>query len=157
MGSTCLCFIVLLFLCSCAKEREVSMSEFPVEKSDTQWREELTPEQYRILRKAGTEQPFSGIYTDHDKPGVYRCAGCGAKLFTSESKFHSGCGWSAFDRAISEGSIVERTDTSHGMTRIEVLCARCGGHLGHVFPDGPTETTGMRYCINSAALKFNKK
>lgn len=149
---------VLLMLAGCMRNEEVAMNqEFPVEKTDAQWREELTPEQYRILREAGTERPFSGIYTDHDEPGVYRCAGCGAELFTSGSKFHSGCGWPAFDQAVDEGNIVERKDTSHGMIRTEVLCAECGGHLGHVFPDGPTETTGMRYCINSAALEFEKE
>lgn len=130
------------------------MREFPVQKSDAEWREELTPEQYRILRKAGTERPYSGVYTDYDEPGVYRCAGCGAELFTAESKFHSGCGWPAFDRAVAGGRVIERRDLSHGMIRTEVLCAACGGHLGHLFPDGPQETTGLRYCINSAALEF---
>lgn len=141
--------------CACAEKGERPMN-VPVNKTDAQWRETLTPEQYRILRQAGTERPFSGIYTDHEEEGVYRCAGCGATLFTSDAKFHSGCGWPAFDRALAEGSVIERKDTRHGMIRTEVLCAACGGHLGHVFPDGPPETTGMRYCINSAALQFEE-
>ncbi|QHI68663.1 peptide-methionine (R)-S-oxide reductase MsrB [Tichowtungia aerotolerans] len=131
--------------------------QFPVHKTDAEWRKELTPEQYRILREAGTERPFTGEYTDLDKSGVYRCAACGAKLFTSESKFHSGCGWPAFDQAVSDGSVIERRDLSHGMIRTEVLCANCGSHLGHVFNDGPAATTGLRYCINSLALRFEQK
>ncbi len=138
----------------CMQEKEEPMN-VPVEKTDAEWRAELTAEQYRILRQAGTERAFTGLYTDHDEEGVYRCAGCGAVLFTSESKYHSGCGWPAFDQAVSAGSILERRDDSHGMIRTEVLCAKCGGHLGHVFPDGPQETTGLRYCINSAALEFD--
>lgn len=130
------------------------MTEFPVQKSDTEWKKELTPEQYRVLRQAGTERAFTGKYTDLDKKGVYRCAACGAKLFTSDAKFHSGCGWPAFDQAVSSGSVIERKDTSLGMVRTEVICANCGSHLGHVFNDGPAATTGLRYCINSASLKF---
>jgi peptide-methionine (R)-S-oxide reductase len=148
---------VLLLLFACTETKEMPMNEFPVQKTDTEWREELTAEQFRILREAGTERPYTGLYTDHDEPGVYRCAGCGAELFTAESKFHSGCGWPAFDRAVSDGRVIERKDLSHGMIRTEVLCAACGGHLGHVFPDGPQETTGLRYCINSAALAFSRE
>jgi len=133
------------------------MSDFPVQKTDAEWKVELTSEQYRILREAGTERPFAGIYTDTEVPGIYRCAGCGAELFVSDNKYHSGCGWPAFDQAVSEGSIIERKDISLGMIRTEVLCAKCGGHLGHLFPDGPRDTTGMRYCINSAALDFQKE
>jgi methionine-R-sulfoxide reductase len=150
------CF-VLLAMAGCVEKKESTMSDFPVQKTDAEWRAELTPEQYRVLREAGTERPFTGIYTDANEPGVYRCAACGAELFTSESKFHSGCGWPAFDQAVSSGSVIERTDTSHGMIRTEVLCATCGSHLGHVFPDGPAATTGLRYCINSAALKFESE
>lgn len=147
--------IIPLFLFACAKQKEAPMkSEFPVQKTDAEWKKELTPEQYRVLREAGTERPFAGEYTDFDKPGVYRCAACGAELFTSGSKFFSGCGWPAFDQAVKKGSVVERTDTSHGMVRTEVLCANCGSHLGHVFNDGPAATTGLRYCINSVALTF---
>jgi peptide-methionine (R)-S-oxide reductase len=126
----------------------------PVQKTDQEWREALTPLQYRILRKAETERSFTGEYTDHEGVGTYHCAGCDAALFKSDTKFHSGCGWPSFDQAVSKGSVIERMDTSHGMVRTEVLCASCGGHLGHVFNDGPAATTGLRYCINSAALRF---
>lgn len=147
---------ICLLVAGCNQEGGATVNA-PIQKTDAQWKAELTPEQYRILRQAGTERPFTGKYTDLDKSGVYRCAACGAKLFTSENKYHSGCGWPAFDRAVSDGSVIERTDTSHGMVRTEVLCAKCGGHLGHVFNDGPAATTGLRYCINSAALDFEKE
>ena len=126
----------------------------PVQKTDAEWKETLTPEQYRILRQAGTERPFTGVYTDHEEEGVYRCAGCAAELFSSENKYHSGCGWPAFDDVLESDKVIQREDNSLGMSRVEVLCAACGGHLGHVFPDGPPQTTGLRYCINSAALQF---
>lgn len=149
--------ITPLLICACTEKEAPMKQQFPVKKTDAEWKKELTPEQYRVLREAGTERPFTGIYTDNEKPGVYRCAACGAELFTSENKFHSGCGWPAFDQALAKGSVVERTDTSHGMVRTEVLCANCGSHLGHVFNDGPAATTGFRYCINSVALKFEEK
>ncbi len=126
-----------------------------VEKADEQWRAELTPEQYRVLREKGTERAFSGEYDHVFEPGTYRCAGCGEELFSSETKYDSGCGWPAFYAPAGEGSIEEETDTSYGMLRTEVLCASCGGHLGHVFPDGPAPT-GQRYCINSAALRLEE-
>ncbi len=148
--------IIPIILCSCTEKEAPMKQQFPIQKTDAEWKKELTPEQYRILRQAGTERPFAGIYTDNDKPGLYRCAACGAELFTSESKFHSGCGWPSFDAAAKAGTVVLRPDNSLGMTRTEVLCAHCGGHLGHLFDDGPT-ATGMRYCINSAALKFDKR
>ncbi|ELY82330.1 peptide-methionine (R)-S-oxide reductase MsrB [Natrinema gari] len=125
-----------------------------VPTSDEEWRERLSDEEYRILREAGTETPFSGEYVDHKADGSYACAGCGAELFDSETKFDSGCGWPSFYDA-DDDRIETRTDTSHGMRRTEVICANCGGHLGHVFEDGP-EPTGKRYCINSVALEFDE-
>ena len=127
-----------------------------VEKSEEQWRRELTPEQFHVLRDKGTEAPFSGEYDEFFEPGSYRCAGCGTELFASDAKYDSGCGWPAFSTPAGEDAVAEETDVSHGMVRTEVLCASCGGHLGHVFPDGP-QPTGLRYCINSAALAFDEE
>lgn len=126
-----------------------------VEKTDAEWREQLDPEQYRILREAGTERAYTGEYTDTEDEGTYQCAGCGEPLFTSETKFHSGCGWPAFYAPTNENVVESRADTSHGMRRVEVLCNSCGGHLGHVFPDAPHMPGGLRYCINSKSLKFD--
>ncbi|MFA9504686.1 peptide-methionine (R)-S-oxide reductase MsrB [Natrinema sp. H-ect1] len=131
------------------------MSNEPAEtpSADEDWRDRLSDEEYRILREAGTEPAFSGEYVDHKEDGTYACAGCGAELFDSETKFESGCGWPSFYDTDSD-RVETRLDTSHGMRRTEVVCANCGGHLGHVFDDGP-EPTGKRYCINSVALDFD--
>jgi peptide-methionine (R)-S-oxide reductase len=127
-----------------------------IDKTDAEWQAALSPEQYRILREKGTERPFSGEYDHTFEQGTYHCAGCGATIFESEAKYDSGCGWPAFYAPAGEDAVEEETDVSHGMIRTEVMCASCGGHLGHVFPDGPNPT-GLRYCINSAALKLEEE
>jgi len=130
-----------------------------VAKSDSQWRQELTPERYEVLRKAGTEAPFTGEYVYNKESGMYRCAGCGCDLFSSESKFDSGTGWPSFTEPAVAEAVELKQDNSHFMRRTEVLCRRCGGHLGHVFDDGPSDgrSPGQRWCINSAALQFAPK
>jgi len=122
-----------------------------MERTDDEWRAILTPEQYVVLRQAGTEPPFTGEYVDNHAPGLYRCAGCGTDLFNADDKFDSGTGWPSFTRPVLDENVAAREDVSHGMRRIEVVCNSCGGHLGHVFPDGPGES-GLRYCINSCSL-----
>ena len=128
----------------------------PKAKTDSDWRSQLTPEQFHVLRQAGTERAFTGEYDKHFEEGEYVCAGCGTKLFESNSKYNSGCGWPAFTKPAEGGAVEEHRDTSHGMIRTEVTCSNCDGHLGHVFPDGPQEQGGLRYCINSASLDFAK-
>lgn len=135
----------------------MSDGDFPVKKADSEWKESLTPEQYKILREKGTEAPFTGEYCNNHAEGVYRCAGCGEILFDSKHKFDSGSGWPSFDRPMDEDKLATEVDESLGMVRTEVMCSKCGGHLGHVFLDGPAETTGQRFCVNSAALDFEEK
>ncbi len=124
--------------------------------SEEEWRRRLTPEQYRILREGGTETAFTGILYEESRSGCYQCAGCRAELFSSETKYHSGSGWPSFWAPLARGRLKLRDDRSHGMRRVEILCDRCDGHLGHVFPDGP-EPSGERFCVNSAALYFEPK
>ncbi len=129
------------------------MSE-KVVKTDAEWRAELTPEQFAVLRQHATERPFTGEYVNAKTPGTYLCAACGQPLFASDTKFESGTGWPSFWDVIDQGNVELRQDNAYGMRRTEILCSRCGSHLGHVFEDGPRETTGLRYCINSVALKL---
>jgi peptide-methionine (R)-S-oxide reductase len=134
-------------------KRERPMTE-KLTLTDAQWRERLSPEQYAVLRQQGTERAFTGAYERNKATGVYMCAGCGAPLFASAAKYDSGSGWPSYTAPVAEGAVDEHRDASHGMVRTEVTCARCDGHLGHVFPDGPQEAGGLRYCINSASLDF---
>ena len=128
-----------------------------LQPTDEEWRRRLTPEQYRVLRQAGTERPFTGQYVDTDDDGLYRCAACGNPLFDSRTKYHSGSGWPSFTEAISPGAVELLEDRSHGMIRTEVRCARCHSHLGHVFDDGPRQASGQRWCMNSCALDMQTR
>ncbi|WP_306563963.1 peptide-methionine (R)-S-oxide reductase MsrB [Aquabacterium sp.] len=132
------------------------MSTYKVEKTDAEWREQLSPMDYQVTRQASTERPFSGRYWDHFEKGDYRCVCCGVKLFESDTKFDAGCGWPSYWQPADESQIERVRDASHGMVRVEVRCQNCGAHLGHVFEDGP-QPTGERYCINSAALDFESR
>ena len=127
-----------------------------IEKTEEEWKKELSPEQYNVLREKGTESPFTGKYYLNKENGIYVCSACGNELFTSDMKFHSGCGWPSFDREIEGGKVIRKRDVTHGMIRTEILCAQCGSHLGHIFDDGPTET-GERYCVNSISLGFREE
>lgn len=140
------------------KHQEIKKNHsFAIEKPDSDWQKMLDPETYHILREKGTERPFTSPLEDNYDGGLYTCAGCGNELFSSEGKFDSGCGWPSFFEALDTTKIVTHTDTSHGMVRTEIMCARCGGHLGHVFNDGPRDKTGLRYCVNGKSLNFQKK
>lgn len=125
-----------------------------IAKTEDEWRVRLDPEQFQVLREGATERAFSGKYVNEKQPGIYRCAGCGSELFSSDAKYDSRSGWPSFYEALDPEKVTEKTDTSHGMVRTEILCAACGGHLGHVFPDGP-QPTGLRYCVNSLSLELD--
>ena len=147
---------------ACAQQNEKSNQpkgkemSFKVQKTEKEWKEILTPEQYHVLREKGTEQPFTGEYWNSRGKGVYKCAACGAELFSSDTKFDSDCGWPSFYDVINNKNVITKDDYSFGMHRIEVMCATCGSHLGHIFDDGP-KPTGQRYCINSVSIKLEKK
>jgi peptide-methionine (R)-S-oxide reductase len=149
----------ILIITSCIhtnKKNEGSVMSEKIYKSEEDWKKVLTDEQYKVLREKGTERAFTGKYWDHTEEGLYKCAGCGEILFESDTKFDAGCGWPSFYQPADNKVIDEKVDKSHFMVRTEVLCSKCGGHLGHVFNDGPNPT-GLRYCINSASIEFEKK
>lgn len=147
--------VAALVVQSC-QAQELKKENMSIEKTTEEWKKILSPEQYYVLREKGTERPFSGKFYMHKDNGVYVCAGCGNELFTANMKFDSQCGWPSFDKEIAGGKIKTQIDLSHGMVRTEIMCAKCGGHLGHLFNDGPT-ATGMRYCVNSLSLEFKKE
>jgi peptide-methionine (R)-S-oxide reductase len=166
-----LLFAVMFALASCTangQKKNTEKSEASVKKllvadtvkkvvkTEEEWKAILTPEQYHVLRDKGTDRPFTGEFTYHKENGTYHCAACGLELFTSDMKFDSHCGWPSFDKEIEGGKIIQQVDKSHGMVRIEILCGRCGSHLGHLFDDGPT-LTGKRYCVNSTSIDFTAK
>ncbi len=152
-----LVFFISLSLQACGQTSSTKDSKMEtLPKNEAEWKAKLSEEEFYILRQKGTERPYTGKFLMHKEKGFYTCRGCGAKLFSSDSKFDSHCGWPSFDKELKKGTIKETRDLSHGMDRIEITCAKCGGHLGHVFNDGPT-ATGLRDCVNSVSLGFEKK
>jgi len=135
----------------------MEQKKYKVAKTDIEWKQQLTPQQFAVARQAATERPFTGEYVHNHEAGTYNCVACGQPLFSSDTKFESGSGWPSFWDVIQQGNVELREDNSHGMRRVEAVCSNCGSHLGHVFDDGPADTTGQRYCINSASLAFKKK
>jgi len=156
MKFTSLLLLITLMACGQQKKEHTTNSSFSIKKTEAEWRKQLTPEEYNVLREKGTERAFTGKYWDNHEEGTYFCAACNQELFSSETKFESGSGWPSFYQPLREDVVTVGTDTSFGMVRDEVVCSRCGGHLGHVFDDGP-KPTGLRYCMNSVSMKFQKK
>jgi peptide-methionine (R)-S-oxide reductase len=154
--------ILILFTISCKtnyqnkKNKNMNENKFSIQKTDEQWKELLSEQEYYVLREKGTDRPSDGGYTNHFEKGTYICRACKTPLFPSESKYKSHCGWPSFDNAL-EGKIIYKKDTSHNMIRTEIICGTCGGHLGHIFDDGPRDTTGKRYCVNTSSIKFIKE
>ena len=150
-----LILLITLALTQVSPAQEKSSMDKKITKTESEWKEVLTPKQYYILRQKGTDMPGEGGYTNHFEKGTYHCAACDAQLFESGTKYESHCGWPSFDDAI-DGAVEYSVDKTHGMIRTEITCSRCGGHLGHVFDDGPRDTTGKRYCVNTTSLRFVK-